>query len=1251
MATSLVPPPPPAPPIAPSDQEQERLIEQKLSAARRWVWWVELLTLLVAWAAGVLGLLLVAALVDHLIGLGAVGRIAFWTLLLGGSLYVLVMHGEPLVVRRINPLYAARTIEEARPSLKNSLINFLLLRRHRAAVKEIIFQAVQQKAATDLVDVPVETTIDRSRLIYAGYLLCGVMAAVAAYKIFSPKDPFTTAARVLAPWADIPRPSRVQIVRVEPGSTEVYRGQTVKIVATLRGVRPSDSLRVLFSTVDGQIVDQPAILHHAVGHRYEAVLPPGSPSMGFSEGLAQDATYRIVAGDAESSSYRLTVVAAPRIIVRRLEYTFPAYTRKPPQVVTESGDIRAMEGTRVTLHAQANQPIRSAWIEFDPASGSAAQTLPLQVEGQQARGQFLLQLRDDRLTPWHTTYQLRFIDQRGGRSQQPIVHRIEVLRDLPPEVEVLQPQTPRVEVPEDAAVTIEVRGVDPDFGLARLYLEGQAAGRPPLTLDLLPADADQPPQAVVSRDFQPRLHGLHAGDELKWVAVAEDHRVHPVSGRPEPNVARSPMQTLVVLPPQHTPGQPRQRQPDSANSASSGPDAASHGGQSASQPKQPGERRQASDQTNLQTPNSSGTKPDSSNSQSPSERSPQSGSDSASPPQKDAQPSPSSPSPDNAQTAGTDASDGQKGADATGQAGRAGQGQSSNASPRGDSGQSPSGSTPGGSSGTKPPQEQGQRTDGQPADQPSERGPMGTDRGDQASGNPTSVGTQESGTGSGPAASPKNRENNSEKKDSGDLPPEGHVTNVEPGQAGRGKAHDGQAIEEFLKELERRGFKFPPGQRLPGGGSPGNGETESGRQAAGTSERGQPDAAADSANQSQPPPEPNGEQGRQSQSPTRTENQAGKTGKDDGPSGISPQLERSPQARPTGSTPPQPDNQPGAPDMPASDAQGSGSGKEGREGAGTASRESQGSAGQGVRENRDVPKTPQSPGGKPKEGEPSPESNSKRQSDSRGGQSGDESGGGKAGAGQPSQQPGRDSAGSQTPSNEGAGASREPGGGEVGSRGGQGPTASGKTGVQGQKGGPGTSARPTDSPSSQSGGEPGGDADRETPDGGSPRGDGQPGRPGSAASDAPVGGSERGRPRFQTPNRSGVDPEADRANLEYARRATEMVLNHLKDEAHRPDPELLKRLGWTPEDLAEFLRRWQALARAAEEDPAGRRELDEALRSLGLRDPAVRKRSGGSTSDQQRDLRDAGNRSSPPPAYRELFDAFRKGAARASGRP
>ena len=59
----------------------------------------------------------------------------------------------------------------------------------------------------------------------------------------------------------------------------------------------------------------------------------------------------------------------------------------------------------------------------------------------------------------------------------------------------------------------------------------------------------------------------------------------------------------------------------------------------------------------------------------------------------------------------------------------------------------------------------------------------------------------------------------------------------------------------------------------------------------------------------------------------------------------------------------------------------------------------------------------------------------------------------------------------------------------------------------------------------------------------------------------------------------------------------------------------------------------------------GKRELDEALRSLGLRDPANRKRAGGAASDNQRDLRDAATAARRRAKYRDLFDAFRKGAA------
>ena len=49
-------------------------------------------------------------------------------------------------MRKINPVFVARTIEQSTPSLKNTLINFLLLRRE--PVHKGVMGVIQAKTAT-----------------------------------------------------------------------------------------------------------------------------------------------------------------------------------------------------------------------------------------------------------------------------------------------------------------------------------------------------------------------------------------------------------------------------------------------------------------------------------------------------------------------------------------------------------------------------------------------------------------------------------------------------------------------------------------------------------------------------------------------------------------------------------------------------------------------------------------------------------------------------------------------------------------------------------------------------------------------------------------------------------------------------------------------------------------------------------------------------------------------------------------------
>jgi hypothetical protein len=59
-------------------------------------------------------------------------------------------------------------------------------------------------------------------------------------------------------------------------------------------------------------------------------------------------------------------------------------------------------------------------------------------------------------------------------------------------------------------------------------------------------------------------------------------------------------------------------------------------------------------------------------------------------------------------------------------------------------------------------------------------------------------------------------------------------------------------------------------------------------------------------------------------------------------------------------------------------------------------------------------------------------------------------------------------------------------------------------------------------------------------------------------------------------------------------------------------------------------------------------ELDDALRSLGLRPSGQNRRRGPGRDDQLRGMRDAGSRSRPPAEFLQQFDAYKKGAARAA---
>lgn len=544
------------------ENDFDRFILQQIERTQRQVKITELATLLLMLGVGVLGFFLIVSLIDHwIIGLGFYGRLTALLVLVTSSVVFIATQVIPYVLRSINPVYAAQAIEKSTPNAKNGLINFMLLRNRPDEIRPAVFDAVQKRAAVDLSDVEVDLAIDRTLMIRLGYAFAALVAFAGAYMIFSPKDPVTTVSRVISPWEQIARPSSVQIDAIRPGDVTVYRGQTVDVTASVLGTSGTDQVTVVYSTEDGQIIDAEVLMQNEGGSLYSATL-------GGTSGMQHDSVYRLRAGDAESIEYRITVKEAPSIDVTRVDYDFAAYTEIPSET-TNVGDVRAVEGTRITIHAESNQPIASAFLELLPGnqvesneSPHPTQFRPLRMKhsGQSATATLTLQLQADRSTPEFSNYRVRFSNDAGEKNDQPVLHDIEATPDLVPLVEILSPETRDIKIPANRFVDFEIRGVDPDFKLSALGVEAASNGATILSTNLI--SEHQSGQVVQKYRFQPNSFGLEPGSSVLLWGTAADNRHSPKNGQTDPNLARTENYRIRITAPESVEPDPDNPDPD-----------------------------------------------------------------------------------------------------------------------------------------------------------------------------------------------------------------------------------------------------------------------------------------------------------------------------------------------------------------------------------------------------------------------------------------------------------------------------------------------------------------------------------------------------------------------------------------------------------------------------------------------------------------------------------------------------------------
>jgi hypothetical protein len=1295
-------PPPPPPHVAPALIDSEGYIDDHIQRTRRSLKLVDLASTFITLAIGLLAFLLAAGIVDHWIvpgGLGPVGRAGMFGVLVAGLGWFAWRQLGPLV-RSINPVYAAHAIEKTSPSLKNSLLNVLLFRHHRQGMPAKVYHALEQQAAQRLSAAGADATIDHGALLRLGYALVGVIAACTIYGILSPKNLATSAGRIVMPWADIAAPSRVQILDVQPGDATVAIGERVHVSAEILALREGDEVRLRYTTDDESQVDESiAMIRPASAGRFAADLPRavdasrGAGAPGGAVGVQQGLEYWIEAGDARSRRFRLGAFERPTIVVDRVEYRYPAYTGEPTKVVDGIGDLSGLEGTEVVVEAHASHDIKSAYVDFDSDGRS---DIRMTADGRRATATFSLQLKPDRRTPWHINYLLRFTSTEDRANEDPVQYAIAVTPDYPPEVRITAPEEPDLAVRLDQRVPIAVEARDADFAVRDVRLVGRVGDQDIELRRLL--DRDHARLFKGRHEFVAADAKLQPGDVLEYWAEARDNR------QPEGNLAMSEHRRLRIIDPEAPGGgqqdpnqrggpqngdpqnngdQGDQQQPGGGQQPRENPQGGNNGGDSqpGGQTQQGGQSTQGGqagasggEQGDEQAQPGAGTAGDQSGQAGQSGESGQSGSEQS---QQNAA----------GQSGGQGSSTGEGGQQqASGGASQGGppagdqpqQGPGDGDSQAAQDGESSAGEQPqgGASQGGQAGAQGGQRdrvaADGHDDGEAFQRLTEQLGDGEAAAG---AEGENAQGTAADRPTGEADGSPSGAGSSSGDANQTGRRPREAADTAGNPRGDDGATEGEPPADgsnpdpngQQTRGANTPRDATDPANaGTPeGAGETAAGADNAGNQNNGAAPAGdegaghpgAPEASPRTPRDAANGDEGEQSgadsETPTanargRTESQArGDQSGDragEGRQGGGQQAENAGQGQPGTHE---------AADTGQGQSADAGDDETGTQGGDQAL--ANGQTGQSSGDQRGAGGSTRDGGDEPGAGGSQGDQADEQQQQAPGGDAGAEGDQTQAG-GEASGQP-ADAGGQQRPGAPGA----NPAGQQSPAAGEQAGSDAGPSGDEPAGGEPSGGESPAGEQSP--GGNPGASPDAGSgPDGGAhegsqnPRAESPPagdasrgafGR-GGAASNPTAGGTQGGGV-----NGDGVmrEPGGDQANLEFAKKQTDLVLEKLSDQLAKKqvDPKLLKSLGWTEAELRQFVDRWKGLkaAAAAEGDNPGdaTAKLDAALRAIGpLQRRGPLQIRGAATADELRNLNE-GYRARTPLEYADRVRAYMKGAA------
>ena len=407
------------------------------------------------------------------------------------------------LLRRTSDARFALYVEERAPALRQSLLS---------AVHELN-APVTERASPSLTARLVDRTLavmqplqrdralERPRVMRAMRSLGVIAVAVILLVTIGPWQLRHTARQLFAPWSVAEAATPTLAVRVRPGNAAIPRGAAVDVKASLDGFVADGAELVFRSDSTAEWTRLPMARDSVAGTFTSRVFD-----------LVHATEYFVDANGIRSPTYTLRVTDLPALSSLAIDLRYPAYTGLATEHIKEGGDVAAVVGTIVTIHATITKPVRAAVLAFDNGSRIS---LVLGADG-------LLSAS----FPVRTTgfYRVDLIAPDGVSVPGSIQYAVEALPDRPPAVKITEPGRD-TKVTSIEEVTVAVSATD-DYGVESLALRYRVNGGDEHTLALSDSGRRHPLDARATHTFFLEELTLVPGDLITYHAIAKDGAGH-----------------------------------------------------------------------------------------------------------------------------------------------------------------------------------------------------------------------------------------------------------------------------------------------------------------------------------------------------------------------------------------------------------------------------------------------------------------------------------------------------------------------------------------------------------------------------------------------------------------------------------------------------------------------------------------------------------------------------------------------------